>query len=179
MLKGLFRRSHALSLVPRPRRYDPRTAEGFWRQGEARGRFRVFNALSRGMTLVEIMVVVVIISLVVGVVGVSVFNTLTKAQRKVAYTQIKQIGEALDLYKLSFHNYPSTAEGLNALVTPKGNEKPIMPQVPKDPWGHDYVYVYPGASGAGTYDLMSYGPDGVQGGGDDITNLDNPEGKKE
>jgi general secretion pathway protein G len=138
----------------------------------------VFRAMARGMTLVEIMVVVVIISLVVGVVGVSVFNTLQKAQRKVAYAQIKQIGEGLDLFKLAFHNYPSTAEGLNALVTPKGGEKPIMSMVPKDPWGHDYVYVYPGSS-AGNYDLMSYGPDGVQGGGDDITNSDNPDGKKE
>lgn len=139
---------------------------------------RRVSALERGMTLVEIMVVVVIISLVVGVVGVSVFGQLQKAQRKAAYIQIKNLGDALDLYKLSFHNYPSTAEGLNALVSPKGNEKPIIPQVPKDPWGHDYVYISPGSNSATGYDLMSYGPDGVQGGGDDITNTDNPDGEK-
>jgi len=139
---------------------------------------RTPNALERGMTLVEIMVVLVIISLVVGVVGVNVFNTYQKAQRKIAFTQIKSLGDALDLYKLTFHNYPTTGEGLNALVSPKGNEKPIIQQVPKDPWGHDYVYISPGSTSTTGYDLMSYGPDGVQGGGDDITNTDNPEGEK-
>jgi general secretion pathway protein G len=124
----------------------------------------------RGMTLVEVMVVVVIISLVAGVVGVAVFNRLEEAQKKVAFTQIKQIGEALELYKLSLHHYPSTGEGLNALTSPKGNEKPFMNSIPKDPWDRDYVYIYHGTKHSNSFDLMSYGPDGVQGGGDDVTN---------
>ncbi len=124
----------------------------------------------RGMTLVEIMVVVVIISLVAGVVGVAVLNRLGEAQKKVAFTQIKQISEALELYKLSFHNYPSTGEGLQVLAAPKGGEKPFIQSVPKDPWDHEYVYIYPGTNNQGSFDLMSYGPDGVQGGGDDVTN---------
>ncbi|KAK1548286.1 hypothetical protein Q3G72_001779 [Acer saccharum] len=128
------------------------------------------RALQRGMTLVEIMVVVVIISLVAGVVGVAVLQRLGDAQKKVAYTQIRTLSDALDLYKLSLRNYPSTAEGLNALVTPKGNEKPFLSSVPKDPWGNDYVYIYPGTHNPNGFDLMSYGPDGVQGGGDDVGN---------
>ncbi len=124
----------------------------------------------RGMTLVEIMVVVIIISLVAGIVGVQVFNSLGTAKNKVAATQIKQISEALELYKLSFHAYPSTGEGLQALISPKGNAKPFMPQVPKDPWDRDYVYIFPGTGNRNGFDIISYGEDGVQGGGDDITN---------
>lgn len=131
---------------------------------------RRVTARQRGMTLVEIMVVVVIISLVAGVAVVSVFGSLEKARRDVAATQIKSIADALELYKLSMRNYPSTAEGLQAMVTPKGNEKPFMVTLPKDPWGNDYVYIYPGQHNAGGFDLMSYGPDRVQGGGDDIGN---------
>ena len=130
----------------------------------------------RGMTLVEIMVVVVIISLVSGVVGVAVLNRLGEARTKVAYTQLKNISDALELYKLSMRNYPSTSEGLQALVTPKNNEKPFMQQVPQDPWGNEYVYIYPGTHNPGSFDLMSYGPDSVQGGNDDVTNWDDHEG---
>jgi general secretion pathway protein G len=126
--------------------------------------------LQRGMTLVEIMVVVVIISLVAGFVGVSVLNSLDKAKKDVAFTQIKNISEALELYKLSLRNYPSTGEGLSALTAPKGNEKPFMASIPKDPWGNDYVYVYPGSHNQSSFDLMSNGPDGNAGGGDDISN---------
>ncbi|HET6345516.1 MAG TPA: type II secretion system major pseudopilin GspG [Myxococcota bacterium] len=142
-----------------------------WKKWAARSVSRSRKS-ARGMTLVEIMVVVVIISLVAGVVGVAVLQRLGDAQKKVAFTQIRQISDALDLYKLSFRNYPSTAEGLNALVAPKNGEKPFLPSVPKDPWGNDYVYVYPGTHNPGSFDLMSYGSDGVQGGGDDVGNWD-------
>jgi general secretion pathway protein G len=134
------------------------------------------NALQRGMTLVEIMVVVVIISLVTGVVGVAVLNRLAQAQKSLAFTQLRQISDGLELYKLSFRNYPSTSEGIQALVTPKNNEKPFLPTLPKDPWGNDYVYVFPGQHNQGSFDLFSYGPDGVQGGTDDIGNWDQSAG---
>ena len=104
------------------------------------------NAFQRGMTLVEIMVVVVIISLVTGVVGVAVLNRLDDAKKKLAGTQLRQISDGLELYKLSLRNYPSTSEGIQALVTPKNNEKPFLPSVPKDPWGNDYVYVFSGSA---------------------------------
>jgi general secretion pathway protein G len=121
------------------------------------------------MTLLEIMVVVVIIGLIGTLVGVQVFGQLQDAQRQLSFTQIKQLGEALDLYKLSRRKYPSTGEGLQALTQAKGNEQPFMNKIPKDPWDNDYVYIYPGQHNTRGYDIMSYGPDGVQGGGDDIT----------
>jgi general secretion pathway protein G len=123
-----------------------------------------------GMTLVEIMVVVVIISLVAGVVGVQVFGQLRKAQENTARTQMKQLGEALDLYKLSNRRYPGTGEGLGALVAPPNNAQPFMNTVPKDPWGNEYVYISPGTQNSAGYDIMSHGQDGVPGGGDDISN---------
>lgn len=132
----------------------------------------------RGMTLIEVMVVVVIISLVAGVVGVAVLNRLEEARRKVAFTQIKQMAEALELYKLSLRQYPSTAEGLTALTQPKGKEKPFMKSIPKDPWGNDYVYIFPGVHNQSAFDLMCNGPDGVQGGGDDISNWESPDGEQ-
>jgi general secretion pathway protein G len=135
-------------------------------------RTRTIRAAQRGMTLIEIMVVVVIISLVAGVVGVSVLQRLGDAQRKLAYTQIHQLADALDLYRLSTNKYPSTSEGLQALVSPKEGVKPFLPNVPKDPWGNDYVYIYPGVHNPGSFDLMSYGNDGVAGGGDDVGNWD-------
>jgi general secretion pathway protein G len=131
----------------------------------------------RGMTLVEIMVVLVIISMVVGLVGVQVFNSLKNAQIKATQTQMARIAEALDLYRLSYRQYPSSGEGLAALKTPKGGGAPVMEQIPQDPWGNDYVYIYPGQQNSGKFDLISYGPDGQAGGGDDITNGPKQEGE--
>src|SRR5688572_1591786 len=119
------------------------------------------------MTLVEIMVVVVIISLVVGTVGVAVFNQLTKAQASTTRTQMAKISDALDLYRLSYRSYPSTGEGLTALTNSKGGDKPVMDTVPRDAWGNEYVYIYPGSANPGKFDLISYGADGQPGGGDD------------
>jgi general secretion pathway protein G len=128
----------------------------------------------RGMTLVEIMVVVVIIGLVTSVVGVAVFNQLQNAQSKTAKTQIQQIANALDMYKLSYRQYPSTAEGLQSLMSPKDGGAPVMNSIPQDPWGKDYVYIYPGQNNPRSFDLYSYGPDGAAGGGDDVANWETP-----
>lgn len=133
----------------------------------------------RGMTLVEVMVVVMIIGLVASLVGVAAFNQWQKAQRRAAYTQIKTIGEALELYRLSMGRYPSTSEGLQALSSPKGNEEPFMEKVPKDPWDNEYVYIYPGQQNQRSFDLISYGPDEVQGGDDDVNNWESPGEKTE
>ena len=133
-----------------------------------RARRAVVRAAERGMTLVEIMVVVVIIALVAGVVGVSVFGVLGGAQNKTAWTQMKNLQDTLDVYKLNNRKYPSTAEGLQALTQSKGGTEPLLKNVPKDPWGNDYIYVYPGQQNSGGVDLMSYGQDGVSGNGDDI-----------
>lgn len=150
----------------------------FWLQGRSLRLRKATRRRARGMTLVEIMVVIVIISLVTGVVGVGVFNQLNSAKQKVAVTQIHQLADALDLYKLSTNHYPSTAEGLQALVAPKDGSKPYLPSIPKDPWGNEYVYVYPGQHNPGGFDLLSYGPDMVLGGGDDIGNWEASGGEK-
>jgi len=116
------------------------------------------------------MVVLVIISLVVGVVGVNVMDRLDDAKKSTARTQIHQFEEALELYKLSKHRYPNSSEGMNALANPSGGDKPFLKDLPKDPWDKDYVYISPGTHNRDGFDIMSYGPDGVDGGGDDIGN---------
>jgi len=123
-----------------------------------------------GMTLIEIMVVMVILGIIAGLVGVAVLDQLEEAKIKASRTQLHDIGQALDLYKLDFGSYPSTSEGLSVLTSPPDNKKPYMKKVPKDQWGHDYVYISPGVNNSDSYDLESYGADGKDGGGDDIEN---------
>ncbi len=124
----------------------------------------------RGMSLIEVMVVLVIIGLIGSVITVSVFGQLSKARKETALNQIREISKALELYQMSYRGYPSTAEGLGVLVAPKGNEKPILPSMPTDPWGHEFVYIFPGTHNAGGFDLFSNGEDGVGGSADDIGN---------
>ncbi|MBI3179036.1 MAG: type II secretion system major pseudopilin GspG [Deltaproteobacteria bacterium] len=133
-----------------------------------RARKAAHRQSERGMTLIEIMVVLVIIGLVVGVVGVNVFNQMERADKQAACIQIKRFGEAVELYRLAMRQYPGTAEGLNALAQPKGSEKPFMDSVPKDPWDEEYVYIYPGSQNPNGFDLSSKGPDRTAGSADDI-----------
>ena len=90
---------------------------------------RLTHAAARGMTLLEIMVVVLIISLIASVVGVGVMGRLEEAKRETAMNQIREFEKSLEFYKLNYNKYPTTSEGLNALTTPKGSEKPIMKSV--------------------------------------------------
>jgi general secretion pathway protein G len=123
------------------------------------------------------MVVVVIIAIVAGTVGVQALNMLENAKIKTTSTQISNLGTALDAYKLWNRQYPSSGEGLQALVSPKSG-KPYLDRVPQDEWGNDFIYLYPGSNNSGKYDLMSYGPDGAPGGGDDIANYSTGEPKQ-
>jgi general secretion pathway protein G len=124
----------------------------------------------RGLTLIEILVVLVIVGLIGSVVGVTVMNQLDDAKIDTANVQLKSIGEALELYKIKFNQYPNSAEGLQALVKPPGGKKPLMESLPKDPWDGDYIYVYPGQHNTAKYDLSSKGPDGVADSEDDVKN---------
>lgn len=124
----------------------------------------------RGLTLIEILVVVAILGMIAGIVGITIANQLEGARVDTAGVQIKNISDALELYKVKVNKYPSTAEGLDSLVTPPGGRKAIMDSIPKDPFGNDYLYVYPGTRNQGKYDLYSKGPDGVADTEDDITN---------
>jgi general secretion pathway protein G len=121
-----------------------------------------------GMTLIEILVVLVLIGIVLGIVGGNFIGRGEKAKADAAKIEIGQIGQSLDLFKLEIGRYPSSQEGLQALISaPPGVNNWNGPYwkkstLPKDPWGNDYKYVAPGQSGP--YDIVSYGADGKEGG---------------
>jgi general secretion pathway protein G len=134
---------------------------------------------SRGMTLIEILVVLVLIGIVMGIVGGNFLGQGEKAKAKAAKIEIGQISQTLDLYKLEVGRYPTSQEGLQALITsPAGVTNWNGPYwkketLPKDPWGNEYKYIFPGQHGA--YDIVSYGADGKEGGDGvdkDITSWD-------
>lgn len=134
-----------------------------------------------GFTLLEIMVVIVILGILVGYVGVRIMGEPEKARRMKAMVQIESIETALKLYKLDNGSYPTTEQGLNALVeSPAVGELPKAwrdggylekGKLPKDPWENDYIYLSPGLHS--DFDLMSYGPDGQPGGEDKNADINN------
>ena len=109
----------------------------------------------RGMTLIEIMVVITILGLIMAAVGVSVIPKLEEAKQDTARLDIKNIQSALKLYYTKKGTYPDTGTGLRALVETQNLDK-----IPLDPWGHEYVYMNEGGKPV----LISYGADGTQGG---------------
>lgn len=136
---------------------------------------------SRGFTLIELMVVIVILSLLAVLVGPKIIGRSDDAKVADAKVQIRNIETALKLYKLDNGDFPGTEQGLQALV-----EKPTSGKipnkyksegyldnknVPKDPWGNDYVYLSPGEHG--DYDLFSFGGDGVRGGEEKNADIEN------
>ncbi len=122
----------------------------------------------RGVTLIEMLVVVVIMGLFVGLVGVSLFRRADEAKRTAARAQIDGFMTALGAYKLDTGNFPTTDQGLKVLrIKPDGVDQwagPYLPKdIPLDPWGHDYLYKYPGEHGDEP-DLISLGADSAPGG---------------
>ena len=126
---------------------------------------------SRGFTLIEIMVVVVIIGLLAAVIVPNVVSKVDEARVTRAKADIAAIESALTLFRLDNSKYPTTEQGLAALTTQPTdpsirNWKPggyLAKRVPKDPWGNEYQYVYPGTHGS-EYDLFSLGADNQPGG---------------
>ena len=126
---------------------------------------------NKGFTLIEIMVVIVILALLAALVGPKLMGRTDDAKITDARVQIKNIETALKLYKLDTGGYPTTEQGLGALVAkptvgviPKSYKEEgylESKKVPKDPWGNDYLYISPGEHG--DYDLFSYGFDGAKG----------------
>lgn len=127
----------------------------------------------RGFTLIELMVVVVILGILAGLIIPKIMGRPEEAKRLKARMQIEQLEQALKLYYLDNGEYPTTEQGLNALV-----EKPATEPAPKrwkeggylekkkipaDPWGNPFVYVSPGVHSK-DFDLVSYGADGEEGG---------------
>lgn len=130
----------------------------------------------RGFTLLELLVVIVIIGLLAGYVAPRYFSQVGKSETKVAKAQIDAFGKALVQYRLDTGHFPTSQQGLDALMTRPANEPKwdgpyLSKAVPPDPWGRPYIYRFPGEHG--DFDLSSLGKDGRPGGtGDDadITN---------
>ena len=122
----------------------------------------------RGFTLLELLVVLVILGLIAGVVGPRVMKHVGASKTRTAAIQIEELATALETYRLELDRYPTSDEGLQALVArPAGEARwngPYLrkPVVPKDPWGRDYRYRQPGEHGA--FDLYSFGADDREGG---------------
>ncbi|MDR3484784.1 MAG: type II secretion system major pseudopilin GspG [Bradyrhizobium sp.] len=134
------------------------------RAGETRRR----QTGEQGFTLVEMLVVITIIGLIMGLIGPRVLNYLSESKVKAAKIQLQSFGGALDLFYLDAGRFPSTAEGLTALVRPTPGvaawNGPYLKggNIPNDPWKNGYVYRSPGEHGP--YDIVSYGADGQEGG---------------
>ena len=111
-----------------------------------------------GFTLIELMVVMFIISLIAALVVPKFLDHVDKASQQEAQAQIELLGQALDLYRLKNHKYPTTEEGLEAI------QPFLKKQLPQDPWKSDFVYRSPGEHG--DYDLISLGADQAEGGED-------------
>lgn len=121
------------------------------------------RAAARGMTLIELMVVVFILGLIATVVAINVRDAQVSAEMEAARTELATLRQALELYRLKKGRYPSTAEGLAALFS----ERVVAGKPKKDTWGNEYVYAFPSPGAPGEYELRSLGPDG-QPGADDV-----------
>ena len=141
------------------------------------------NLNNLGFTLIELMVVIVILGILAGLIAPRIMSRPEEARRAKAIIQIESLETTLKLYKLDNGNYPSTEQGLQALVEPPevgnlpGNWREggylEKGKIPKDPWSNEYIYLSPGTHG--DYDIISYGADGEPGGegkNKDITSWD-------
>jgi general secretion pathway protein G len=134
------------------------------------------KTLQRGFTLLELLVVMVIIGLLAAYVGPKFFSQIGKSEVKAARAQIDALEKALDQYRLDVGRYPSTEQGLAALMARPGSEKKwggpyLKKAVPDDPWGRPYAYRQPGEHGE--YDLSSLGKDGQPGGSGEAEDINN------
>ena len=132
-----------------------------------------------GLTLIEILVVIIVLGLLAGLVAPRIIGRVSEAKTATARTQIELLGVALDNYRLDNGSYPTTEQGLAALRTrPTSEPRPrnwrgpyLQKDVPDDPWDRPYLYRSPGEINAGSYDLVTLGRDGQPGGEEEDTDI--------
>lgn len=133
------------------------------------------KSIQQGFTLIEVMVVVVILGILAAVIIPNVVGKDEQARRTLATTSLSNVANALEIYRLDNHKYPTTQEGLEALVTKSASAK-VFPQggylksVPNDPWDNPIQYAAPGVGGK-PYDLYSFASDGQEGGEGDNADI--------
>jgi general secretion pathway protein G len=129
--------------------------------------------IRRGFTLIELLCVLVILAVLAGITLPKIVGRTEQAKETAAKTDISNTKTALDAFETDCSRYPTSDEGLQALVNKPGDLQgwthAYLDKVPVDPWGHNYIYRCPGTNGT-DFDLVSMGPDGVEGTADDLTN---------
>ena len=128
-----------------------------------------------GFTLIELLLVLVILAILAAVVVPKFTGRSEQAKAAAAKTDVSNIEVAIDQFEVDAGRFPTTDEGLSALIAAPPNVKNwhgpyIKRGLPTDPWGNPYAYRYPGQYNANGYDLLSFGPDGNEGGNDDVVN---------
>jgi len=131
---------------------------------------------NKGFTLLEVMIVLAILGMIIGMVSTNLIGSSDDAKIQSTAIEIRNLESVLDMYKLKAGNYPTTEQGLEALVTapeieplPRNYpEEGFIDRLPEDKWGNPYILISPGEMGK--YDLFSMGPDGQEGTEDDIGN---------
>lgn len=141
-------------------------------------RRRLASRFRRGYTLLEMVIVMAIIALIIGGAITFMKKILTGGELQRVTTDIKSFDNVLTVYKMNNGTYPSTQQGLKALVErPSTAPQPkkwsqLMTKVPPDPWSQEYLYRYPGSKDPSTYEVYTKGPDQQAGTGDDISSQD-------
>ncbi len=138
-----------------------------------------YTSKQGGFSLIEILVVLVIMGLLISVVAPMVLNRADEARIQKVYADFKSIETALKIYRLDNYNYPTTEQGLQALIKPSSlNPQPrnfkedgYLAEVPMDPWGRPYLYLSPGENSQ--VDIYTLGADGISGGDDQSTDIGN------
>lgn len=133
------------------------------------------NRHNAGFSILELLLVLVILAILAGIVGVRFAGQSGKAKVRAAQTQITEVSTALGIYDQDIGNFPTTQQGLDALYENPGNLEDwdgpyLTKRITTDPWGKDWIYRSPGTHNTKDFDLFSAGPDGVEGGEDDIIN---------